>query len=125
MDRRAADANAVLDRLPLGIQSGECGQQRRMNIQDPVWKDVQQRLTDQPHEPSKTNKTYLARAKYFGERRIVRAATSIIARADNERLDAGVTRAYQSCGIGTIGYDNRNRGVERTSGNCVDDRLKI
>jgi hypothetical protein len=43
VDRRAADLDAVLERLTLRVDAGERGQQGRVNIQNPIWKCVEKR----------------------------------------------------------------------------------
>ena len=62
MDGRAADAHAVLERLPLRVEPGKRRQQRRMNVEDAIGKRLEQRRPDQPHEAGQTDQPDVARA---------------------------------------------------------------
>ena len=62
MHGRAGDAHAVLQRLPLRVEAGKRGQQRRMDVQDPVGKCVEQRRANQTHEPGEAHEIDVSRA---------------------------------------------------------------
>src|SRR5437899_12464904 len=50
MDRAAGDLDAGGDRIALGVRSGECREERRMDVDDPVRELADERRRDQAHE---------------------------------------------------------------------------
>ena len=55
MHRASRKFRAMLDRLPLRLQARKRGQQRRMNIQDPIRKRRNEMRRKQPHVACETN----------------------------------------------------------------------
>jgi len=58
--RAASDLDPLLERLPLGVQAGKRGQERRMNVQDAVLKLADKSRAHQPHVPGKADDRYRA-----------------------------------------------------------------
>ena len=49
------DLDAVLERLPLGVEPGKRGKQRRVDVEDAVGKRVDERRPEQAHEPGQAD----------------------------------------------------------------------
>jgi hypothetical protein len=60
MHRSAADAHAVLQRLPLRVEPRKRGQKRRVNVEDAIRERLEQRPADSPHEAGKTDEADIA-----------------------------------------------------------------
>src|SRR5690348_10946600 len=96
-----------------------------MDIEDAMLERLEERCADQTHESREAYETNVTCAQNPDELAVVAVAIGEIARADVQRLDAGFARAREPGGIGAIGDDDRNGGVERTRSRGVDDRLQI
>jgi len=106
-----AHFHPVLDRLLLRIKSGECGQQRRMNVEDTVRERFDQRLADQTHESRKTHQTNVARLQLSGEGAIVVVARREPAMRADDGFNARRPCAFEATGVGTVRDDHRDRRV--------------
>jgi hypothetical protein len=122
---RAADVNAVLERLLLGVETREGRQKRRVDVHDPIGKRLEQRRADQPHEAGETDERDVSRAQLARERAIVVVARGKVARQHDERLDTGGLRACESGRLSAIRDDHGDLGVESSIGDGVADRLQI
>ncbi len=71
MHRRAAHAHAVLERLPLRVETGKRRQQRWMNVQDAIGKRVEQRRPHQPHETGETDNATSRERQHIDDRLVV------------------------------------------------------
>ncbi len=125
MHRRAGDANAVLERLFLRVETGERRQQRRMNVQDSIGKRIEHRLTHESHEAGQADEIDAAAPEHVCERAVVRIAIGVTARAQTSSLESGVARELQATRIGPVGEDDRDRGIQTLPRDRVDDRLEV
>ena len=125
MHGRARDSHAVFERLPLRLESGKCGQQRRVDIQNPVREGLDQRGAHQTHVARQADQIDGSCAEQSGERLVVGVAVGILAWVDVDRLDARVTRATEPGGVGAVGDHHGNPGVEPAVPDGVDDRLQV
>ena len=113
MDRRAADAHAVRERLSLGVEPGKRGQQRRVDVHDAIRKRVEQRGADEAHESSEADETDVARAQLVGDGAVVGVAIGEAARIEGQRASRPASRARaRPGGIGAIGDDDGDRRIE-------------
>ena len=92
MNRRAADADAVRKRLRLRVHARKGREQRGMDVQDRVREFVEQRRTDQPHEPGQAHERHACRRRARRERGVVLVARAKGTVIEDQRLDA--------CGFG-------------------------
>ena len=124
--RRAAHAHAVRERLRLGIEAGKRRQQRRMDVQDPIGKGVEQRRADQPHEAGETDQPDVVRLQRLRQRLIVGVTRARGRAAAPSCASMPASRARsRPAASGTIRDHHRDRGIERAPGDGVDDRLKV
>jgi hypothetical protein len=125
MDRRSAQPDAMLQRLFLRVDTGERGKQRRMNVEDPVWKSVQEAGTHQAHEAGEADEIDSTFAQEIDERPIVTVALPILGWIEMDRFDPCFARTPQSGRIGAIRHHNADRRVKLSLSNRVDDGLKV
>ena len=125
MDGHAADLYSVVDRLLLGVESRERGQQRRMDVEDAVGERLDERRTDEAHEAGQADKPDVAGAQLLDESAVICVAGRKGAMRETYRLDLGRPRSIQSSGILAVGNDDRNRRVQVADGNRVNQRLEI
>src|SRR6266705_5775321 len=67
MDRAAGDLDAGGDRIALGVSPGECREERRMDVDDPVRELADERRRDQAHEAREDDQPDLFVPKDFYE----------------------------------------------------------
>ena len=96
-----------------------------MNVQNRLGKGFQQFRPNQAHEPCKADERHLSRTEFLRDRRVVVGSRGVGAVVKDEGLDPGITRALQAGGVSLVGNHDRNRRVERSVANRVDQRLQI
>src|SRR5580765_3133313 len=125
MNAGAGDTHAVLEGLTLRIKAWKRRQQRRMDVQDPVFERVQYRAAHNPHVASQTHEASVTGLQKVRDRPIARVSIGIVLRRNTHRLDAGRAGALKPWSVAAVRDDNRDRSVQRTTGNRIDDRLEI
>ena len=85
MNGNAGDAYAVFDRLPLRFETREGRQERRMDVQNPLRKRVEEGRAYDTHETGEANQIDRVRPEHVDERAIVRIAVSMVAALDTQR----------------------------------------
>src|ERR1700704_4287042 len=96
-----------------------------MNVENRIWEFVDKRRTDEPHESGKADEADISRAQLPHQRAIVVVARRPGAMREADGLDAGRPRSIQARGTFAVRDDDRNRRLEATARDRVDQRLKI
>ena len=96
-----------------------------MDIEDSAGERLEQRRPDKAHVASKANQADISRTQFTGHRAVVLIAGRRGTMVKAERLDAGPPRAFEAGRIGSIGNNDRDRGVETAVTSGVDERLKV
>jgi hypothetical protein len=60
VDSASCYLDAVFERLALGVDAGKSGQQRRMNIQDPILERAHEERAEQSHIAGEANQRHVA-----------------------------------------------------------------
>ena len=121
----ARDSHAMVERLPLRVESGECRQEGGVDVQNAVREGLDQRGTHQAHETGQADQIDASGAEQIDQRAVVGVAVRIVARVEVDRLDARVTCAAEARGVVAVGDHHGNRRVEPAVTNGVDDRLHV
>src|SRR5262249_5813752 len=100
--RTSADLYAVFERLPLPVESGECGQQRRMNVQYPIGKRFEKEGRDQAHVSRQANQINFVLAQASDNRSIVLGAGDSFA-LDYMGVEPTLFGGLQAGNIGLVG----------------------
>ena len=98
----------MLERPALGIDPRKRRQQRRVDIENRLRERIEQRRTDQSHEPRETDEAHITLRELPGQRAIVVLARAPATMVDAQRFESGLSRALQSCGIFTVGNHDNN-----------------
>ena len=125
VDRRARKAHAVLERLTLRVDAGECRQQRRVDVEDGVWKGVEQRRPDEPHEAGQAHEPDTAVQQRHRDRAVERITRGERAVIEDDRLDAASLGPGQAGRPGAVRDHDGDPGPELAAGDGVDERLKV
>ena len=125
VDGYAAHLHAMLNRLPLRLQTRKRRQQRRMDVENRVRERFNERRTNKPHESGKADQGNIARAQLPHQRAIVVVSRRPRAMGKADGFDSGRSRSTQPRGIFTVRDDDRDRGIEPAVRNRVDECLKI
>ncbi len=121
VDGGARYTHAVLEGLALGVKTGERRKKRRVDIQNPVGKRMEERWPDDAHVPRKADEIDAARAEHLDDRAIVGVSIRVVTWSLVERFYTRGTSAHQPWSIRTIRDDDRNRRIERAGSNRIDD----
>src|SRR4029077_10088704 len=89
MDGHAAHFYAVVDRLLLGVEPRERGQQRWMDVEDAVGERLDERHTDQAHEAGEADEPDVTGAQLPYESAVICVAGRKGAMRETNRLDPG------------------------------------
>jgi len=119
----AGDAHAVFERLTLSVETGERRKKGRMNIQNRVGKRLEKRRPHHAHVPSEADQINPTGAKNLDDRAIVGVAIDRVLGKETHRLEAGFASPRQTWRVRTIRDDDRDRRIELSSRNRVEDRL--
>jgi hypothetical protein len=125
MHRGAGNADAVIEGLPLCVESRERRQQRRVDIECPIRKRVEERSRHTSHETGQADQIDPALPEHFRKGVIVRLLTDVRFRIHPLRLDAGIAGTFETGGITSIRDDDANRRVETAVSSCADDGLEV
>ena len=125
VDGDTAHFHPVSDRLLLRIESRECRQQRRMNVEDAVRERFDQRLADKTHESGKTHQTNITRLQLSGKGTIVVLSRRERAMREDDGFNARGTRALEASGIGTVRDHDRDRRIQTSVCDGVNERLEV
>jgi len=82
--------------LPLRVEPGKRGQERRVNVEDAIRESLEQRCADTPHETGETDDADIAIVEDPDDGAIVIVAAGIVFRPKTGGFDAGRPRALQS-----------------------------
>ena len=96
-----------------------------MDIQNPVWKSVDQLRSDETHETGEAHDADIARPQRSRQRQVVLVARRKGAVWQHERFDARCARPLETEGVLTVRYDNSDRRVETAVCNGIDESLEI
>ena len=121
----AREADAVLEGLALGVETGERRQKRRVDVQDAVGKRVHERRAEQPHETGQADQLHVARAQVVDQDGFVGLAGGPALVVAHDRLDAGQSRALEAERVGAIRDDDGEARVEPSVADGVDDGLEV
>ena len=116
MNSGAADAHAVLQRLPLRVEPRERGQERRVNVEDAIREGLEHRRAYAPHETGETDDADVVIVQDADNRAIVIVAAGVITRPQTHGVNAGRPRARKTLGFRPAGDHNRDRRVEFPAG---------
>ena len=119
------NAHTIGNRLALRVQAGKSREQRRMDIEHPAGKRVQEWSTDQAHEPREAHQINLTRLKDADDRSVVGLPVRVFTRCDNDGLDSSIAGSLQACRVRATRDNNGDRRVQAPLLNGVDDGLEV
>ena len=93
----AGDLRAVIQRLALGVEPRERGQERGMDVHGASGERARICLGEDPHEPRVADEPDPACGELADERQVERLPVAEVLRVDEERLDACSPGAVQRC----------------------------
>ena len=125
MNRGARNADAVFEGLSLCVASRERRQQRRVDIECPVRKRIEQRGGHTPHETGQTDQIYPAVPEHFRKGSIVRLSTNVRFRIHPLRVDARIAGMCEAGGVPSIRDDDANRRVKAAVSSCDNDGSEV
>src|SRR5207245_252617 len=85
VDRGAGDPDAVVESLPLSVQSGERWQQRGMDVHQPSLPGADEHRTEDAQEARETDETDLVVFERLGEHGVIGGTVAVILRVHEER----------------------------------------
>ena len=71
MHGRTTHPDPVGERLTLGVETRERGQERRVDVQDALGERIEQGLADEPHEPRQAHQVDTVSPQDLDDRRVV------------------------------------------------------
>ncbi len=122
---RARHPNAVLEGLPLGMQTGERRQKRWMDVQNPMGKSLEQHRANQAHVARETHEANVEGPQRIDDSPVVPVAVRVPAWRQVDRFDPSRPSVRQSFGIPFVRNDDRDRGVEASRGDGVENRPQV
>ena len=125
MNSSAALGGAVVQRLLLRVKARIFREQRRVDVENAIRERIDEDRAQQAHESGKADKRDVAVVQFGDERAIVVLTRRVGLVAQHERFDAGGSRVIETRRIGAIRNHDRDRCVELSSLDRVDDRLEV
>src|SRR5215208_1935159 len=99
MNGDSRELHAVLPRLILGVDAGECGKQRWMNVENGVRESTDEHRAQEAHEASQTHKRDLSRFQLTDQlvvEILTRRERLLVGVVEHEGLDSCVFGALES-----------------------------
>lgn len=125
MNGAAADLNTVFERLPLRVETWKCRQQRRMNVQNPIWECRKEGGRDEPHVSGEADQIHLMLAQTSDDRSVMLAAAESFA-LDYVRIQAAIFCRFDAWNIRFVGdYDCNFRAGNLPCGDIVGDGEEV
>jgi hypothetical protein len=104
----ACDLDAVVERLPLGVQAGERREQRGMDVERPPGEGPHVDRREDPHEAGVAHQHHPPRGQLLHQLGVERLPVGEVLGIEPERLDAGGPRPLQRRRALTVGDHHRD-----------------
>jgi len=124
MHRTAAEFHPVVESFLLNVGAGKSRQQRRMNIQNTVWKSLEKNAAENPHETGKNDQRHVVLPKN-GNDLGIEFLTGPVSRRNAERIQAASSRALQAASRFDVADDDGNFRPQFSGGDTVRDGFEI
>src|SRR5438034_6215612 len=104
VDRGAGDPDAVVESLPLSVQSGERWQQRRMDVHQPSLPGADEHRTQDAHEARETDETDLVVFERLREHGVIGSSLFVNPKDHSDRAayDAVLTKTLEHHEVGLV-----------------------
>ena len=113
VDRGAGELDAVVERLPLRVETRERRKQRRMDVQDAAGERADEPAREDPHEAGEADEPDAVLVEHPGEGHVVRGAVTEVLRVEPDGGDAAGPRARERRRLLLVpNGDDHARGVE-------------
>lgn len=122
VDSDSGDGDSVLEGLLDGVRSGKCRKQGGVDVDDPVGKPVDERRTENPHEPRQDHRFRPAPLDDGGERSRERVTIGVVGPQDRFGGHTRIGRTAQRTSIRSIGDHEGNVGADRR---IIEEDLEI
>jgi hypothetical protein len=120
-----AHFDAIVERLPLRMETDERGQERWMDIQDSTWKRAYEDGGQNAHEAGKADDVDVIRVQPRDNGLVERLARVVVFVRDNGRWHAGLSGALESASVGFVANDHGDARIDTPISAGVEDRLQI
>lgn len=121
----SGDTDAVGERLPGRIDTGESRTKSRVDIHDPVGKRPQHHRREQPHEPGAGDELNFARRERIDQGAIEVLALMEVAVTDHLKINPMAEGTLESARVGAVGDNKANIGPQLVTRNRVDNCLQV
>ena len=125
VNRAAGDAHAGLDGPRMGVEPLERGQQRGVDVDQPIAPAAHKFRREDAHEAGEADQLDTARFQRFAQRLLEGSAGAIRPVIDHALGQAGLCGPREPEGIGPVGKHQRNLALGIGRGAIVDEGLKI
>ena len=121
----AGDLHAMIQRLTLRTDSWKRRKERRVDVQNGVWKCLEQRSTHQSHVSGQTNQPDVTRQKFANNGFVMIPARGRLTVINAQSFDTGAASNLQPFGVRTIGNNHGDRRVKTPVADGSNQRLEI